>query len=265
MAIPGVPTPAAVRPMEPVIVKPPEVGAARELAIVAWVITFAIAIPILFIFGTLLSLGVLGYFGFLPCCPPALPSWLITIPFVGPWIEFLVLVFADALYYMIIGGAAVLILLIFLIAVYVTTAGAIARGKYERARGASLFFAIFLIFTILPAIFFFITYGRLGEVVTKYGPIAVLGAVSPGGPPPGELPPLAGVVPPMAGGPPVAAGPPMAAGPFPAVPGPVPMGMPHPGQVVAPRVPLCPNCGRELYYSANHRRWYCMNCDNPRR
>lgn len=261
MAIPGVPAPAAVRPAEPVVVKPPEVGSAREVAIIGWVITFAFAVPFLFIFGTLLSLGVLGYFGFFPCCPPPLPLWLITVPFVGPWIEFLVLVFANALYYMIIGGAAVLILLIFLIAVYATTAGAIGRGKYERARGAALFFGIFLIFTILPAIFFFITYGRLGEVVTKYGPIAVLGAVMPGaGPGPAIEPPVAGVMPPMAGGPPVAAG------PFPAVPGPAPIGMPHPGQhAVAPRVPLCPNCGRELYYSANHRRWYCMNCDNPRR
>jgi hypothetical protein len=268
MAIPGVPAPAAaaVVPAKPVVVKPPEVGAARELGIVAWVLTFAFAVPILFIFGTLLSLGVLAFLGFVPCCPVAIPLWLVTIPFVGPWILFLTLVFANALYMMFIGGAALLFLLIFLIAAYVTVAGRIGRGIYERARGAALFFAIILFFTVLPAIFYFLAYGRLGEVVTKYGPIAVLGAVLPGG---GAGPfgsdqslavgPPPGVVPPMAGGPPVGAG------PFPAVPGPAPMGMPHPGQAVTPRVPLCPNCGRELYYSANHRRWYCMNCDQPRR
>lgn len=265
MAIPGVPAPAAVRPAQPVVVKPPEVGSAREVAIVGWLLTFALTVPVLFIFSTVLSVGVLAYFGYIPCCPVGLPLWLITLPYIGPWIEFLILVFANPIYYMAVGGAGVLIVLIFLIAAYTTTAGNIGRGKYERARGASLFFAIFLIVTILPAIFFFIAYGRLSEVVTKYGPIAVLGAVLPGGGPAGLPfdPAMAGAVPPPGVMPPMAGGPP---GPFPAVPGPAPIGMPHPGQqAVAPRVPLCPNCGRELYYSANHRRWYCMNCDNPRR
>jgi ribosomal protein S27AE len=138
----------------------------------------------------------------------------------------------------------------------------ISKGKYEKARGAALFWAVlfiipsfFILFSsllsgtviaLIPAFFFMLTYGRLGEVIAKYGPVAVMGEAVPGmtGVPPMPGPPLAM---PM-GGP---------------MPGPMP-GVPIPPQHAVPsRNPQCPTCGRELYYSGNHRRWYCQNCDNP--
>ena len=103
---------------------------------------------------------------------------------------------------------------------------------------------------LVPAFFFLLTYGRLGEVIAKYGPVAVMGEAVPGmaGVPP--MPGPLGAVP--MGGPVSGMGP---GGPMPPMP---PMAGP-------PKNPQCPTCGKELYYSANHRRWYCQNCDNPGR
>ena len=158
--------------------------------------------------------------------------------------------------------------------IYSGTVHAINKGRYENARNATLFCGVLftlpvftipfsptllygLVIALVPAFFFLLTYGRLGEVIAKYGPVAVMGEAVPGsaGPAvPGPLAVPAGVI----------------QGPVPGMPGMMP-GMPMPGaggpmQPSAPEVPrhpLCPTCGRELYYSGNHRRWYCMTCDNP--
>jgi len=163
------------------------------------------------------------------------------------------------------------ILLIFIAVVYLQTAGAIGKGRYARARGGTLFWAIvFIIPTfavlvsptifyptillLLPAFFFLMAYGRLGEVVAKYGPVAVLGEAVPGvGVAPTPPPPALGVPVPGVPGP-VAMGGPMMPPPVPAAPMPA-------YQAPGPRVPQCPTCGRDLYYAANHRRWYCQTCD----
>ena len=162
-----------------------------------------------------------------------------------------------------------LLLLLFLAAIYFGTVRSISKGKYEKARNSLLFFAVlfiipsfFILFaptvlygtviSIIPAFFFLMSYGRLGEVIAKYGPVAIMGEAVPGaafaGPPGMPMPPPMGAPVPGAMPPPGLMGPPV-----PPPPNPV------------PRVPLCPTCGKELYYSSNHRRWYCMTCDNPGR
>jgi hypothetical protein len=100
------------------------------------------------------------------------------------------------------------------------------------------------------------SYGRLGEVVAKYGPVAVLGEAIPGVGV-AATPPPSGVGAPIAGVPgPVAMGGPMMPPPVPTAPMPMPA-----YQGPGPRIPQCPTCGRDLYYAANHRRWYCQTCD----
>jgi hypothetical protein len=171
------------------------------------------------------------------------------------------------------GGGGLIIALIFILLIYFQTVGAISKGRYARARGGTLFWAILFIIPtfavlvsptifyptillLLPAFFFLMAYGRLGEVVAKYGPVAVLGEAVPGvgvaptSPPP--PPPMLGV--PVPG--PIAMGGPMMPPPAPAPPMPMPE-----YQAQGPRVPQCPTCGRDLYYAANHRRWYCQTCD----
>ena len=151
--------------------------------------------------------------------------------------------------------------MLFLGAIYFGIIRNISKGRYEKARSAALFFSVLfiipaffilatdlidgVIIALIPAFFFMLTYGRLGEVIAKYGPVAVMGEAVPGMP---------GVAPPMPG-PPGAM--PMG-GPMPAVPG---GPMPPPMAGAQPRSPQCPTCGKELYYAANHRRWYCQTCD----
>jgi hypothetical protein len=166
--------------------------------------------------------------------------------------------------------------LAFILLIYFQTVRAIAKGKYAHARGGTLFWAILFIIPtfgilvsptvlyptillLLPAFFFLMAYGRLGEVVAKYGPLAVLGEAVPGvgvAPTPPPAPILAAPMQPIPG--PVAMSGPMMAPPT-AFPTPA-MPMPEP-QAQVPRVPQCPTCGRDLYYAANHRRWYCQTCD----
>jgi hypothetical protein len=168
-----------------------------------------------------------------------------------------------------LGGGALLVILVFVFVLYLGVVRNINKGRYQNARNATLFFGVlfiiptfFVLFAptqifgvviaIIPAFFLLMAYGRLGEVIAKYGPVAIMGEAAPGMPfagPPGAVVPPIGI--PMPGPAPVPV-PPGAVGP--------PM---QPLTGVAPRVPLCPGCGRELYYSANHRRWYCMTCDNP--
>ena len=80
--------------------------------------------------------------------------------------------------------------------------------------------------------------------------------------------PSGAVAPPM----PIMAAPTMGMGTvaIPASPGgPVPMPGPPPSQYqhvggAVPRVPLCPTCGRELFYASNYKRWYCLVCESRR-
>jgi len=285
-----VPAPAiAPDRTKPVIIRPPEVSAAHDFAVVGYILSLILSVPWLIIVLTVGGIGLAAYLGY-TILPPVLPYYLSGLPFIGVFLTFLFATLTPSFtIYLLIGAGGLLAFIIFLGAIYFSTVRNINKGRYEKARNAALFFGVLLLIptffimisnlligtvvAILPAFFFLLTYGRLGEVIAKYGPVAVMGEAVPGmpfaGPPPGHgpLPPIAPMGPiatPMG---PAAAGGPMAGPPQLGVGAPVPPGpggQPfQPLTGVAPRIPLCPGCGRELYYSANHRRWYCMTCDNP--
>jgi hypothetical protein len=290
------PPPAVVDRSKPVVIKPPEVSSAHDFTMIAYILTLILTIPWLIILGVIAYYGVLnalylyGY-GASFFLPPTIPASISGIPFLGPFIAFLVFVLTPSyITYLALGGGGLLILIIFVALVYFTTVRNVNKGRYEKARNASLFWGVifllpsfFVILSpilsgsivgILPAFFFLLAWGRLSEVIAKYGPVAVLGEAVPGAPfagPPGPPPPMGMPIPPPMGGPPIAA---PIGGPMPGLaPGPMPLGGPMPGgpgqmppsQPTGPasKIPLCPTCGKELYYAANHRRWYCQTCDNP--
>lgn len=269
-----VPAPAIMeeRPMgRPVIIQPPEVSVAHDFAVIAFILTFLLSIPWLLLGLIIGGIGVAAYLGYV-MLPPTLPAYLLSIPWLGQFLVFLAFVLSPSfIVYIGLGGGALIIGLIFLAILYFATVHKLNIGRYQSARNACLFFGVlfmiptfFVLFAptvifgvviaIIPAFFFLMAFGRLGEVIAKYGPVAVMGEAAPGLPFSG---PQAAMVPPML--PAVAAPTP---GPPQALQGMVGPQM-QPLSGVAPRVPLCPGCGRELYYSANHRRWYCMTCDNP--
>lgn len=277
-----VPAPAIVADRtKPVIIRPPEVSAAHDFAVIGYILTFLLSLPWLLIAAVIFGIGLAAYIG-LVILPPVLPPVLVGIPFLGPLLVFLVFTLTPSFtVYMALGGGVILFIILFLAAIYFGIVRNINKGRYERARNAALFwgvlfiipsfFALFstaltgFVIAILPAFFFLMTFGRLGEVIAKYGPVAVMGEAVPGapfaGPPGAPVPPIGGPIGAPIAGPP-GLGPPMAGFPSQDLGLPMPPGGP-PLTGVAPRIPLCPGCGRELYYSANHRRWYCMTCDNP--
>ncbi len=282
------PAPAIVQgPAKPVIIRPPEVNGAHDYALIGYVLTSLLFIPWFIIVLVIGSYGLLAspFLPFPVILPPVLPPWLLSIPLIGPIL--LILTFPGIglspswFVYLAFGVGGLLIATIFLGIVYFGAVRNITKGRYEKARGWCLLFAVlymipvFLVLVaplsffptailLLPAFFFFMAYGRLGEVIAKYGPVAVLGEAVPGMGMAGPPPPLTAAGPPLPFGPPGMMGGPMLGpmgGPMPG-PMPAPVGMPSP-QAQMPKAPTCPTCGRDLYYSANHRRWYCQKCDQP--
>jgi ribosomal protein S27AE len=180
------------------------------------------------------------------------------------------------------GAGAVAFFLIVIFTIYGTTVRRTSTGNYEGARAASLFYGVIMILIslasfaaflgypyfataallILPALFFLMGYGKMGEVIARYGPMAVLSDAAPIETMP-QVP--AGAAAPAM---PIMAAPVMGMGAvaIPANPaGNAPMS-PHYQHVggAVPRVPLCPTCGRELYYASNYKRWYCLVCESRR-
>ena len=289
--VPGVPTPVIVeRPGgKPVLISPPEVNGAHDYAVIGYILVLLMTIPWFIIVLAIGAFGALAspYLPFSIILPPPLPAWLAAIPFIGPVL--ILLTFpgvglpASWFVYLGFGAGGLLIGIIFLLLVYFQTVRAISRGRYASARGGTLFWAVLFIIPVfavlvspdvfyptvlllLPAFFFLMAYGRLGEVVAKYGPVAVLGESVPGmGVAPSPPPPVSAFGPPVGPGMPgpVTMGAPMMP-PMtpPMMPPTAPSPPPMPGpQAMTPRVPQCPTCGRDLYYAANHRRWYCQTCD----
>lgn len=279
---------------KPVIIQPPEVSAAHDMAVIAFILTWLLSIPWALLATIIGAIGVAAYLGYV-ILPPVIPASLLAVPFLGALLLYITFVLSPSyVLYIGLGGGALFITLIFLGILYFSTVRNINKGRYQKARNATLFFGVlfiiptfFVLFAptqifgvviaILPAFFLLMAYGRLGEVVAKYGPVAIMGEAAPGmsfaepsGPMGVAMPPIgAPMTGPMAGpmmGPMPGMMPGPMMGPMPGV-GPFPPGAVGPPTQpltgVAPRVPLCPGCGRELYYSANHRRWYCVTCDNP--
>jgi len=268
---PLIPAPAIVEERgKPVVIRPPEVGSAHDFAVIGRIITLLLAIPWVVISLIVGGFGLAAALGYL-ILPPAIPPALLAFPALGTFLAFVVFVLTPSyVVYLGLGAVGLIAALIFLGAIYFGIVRAISKGRYEKARGASLFWGIIFIIPVffvlfnsvlsgtvvalIPAFFFLLCYGRLGEVIAKYGPVAVMGEAVPG---------MAGAIPPgpmgavPIGGPVPAMGPP-AMGPG----GPMP---PMPPMAGPPKNPQCPTCGKELYYSANHRRWYCQNCDTGHR
>jgi hypothetical protein len=279
----------------PVVIKPPEVVAAHDFLLIGWILLLLMGAPWLLVVIDALAVGVLGYLAY----PPAAIIAALTTPstFVNDLTAYFALAFNWTMT-LIVGAAGLAIFLILITLIYVTTVRRTSTGNYEGARAASLFFGAFMILVslisfaaffgivyaasaallILPALFFLMAYGKMGEVIARYGPMAVLSDASPIETAP-QVPSGAAVpqmsLPPM----PMMAAPAMGMGTvaIPAGPGgAIPMPPPPPTQYqpppqqyqplggAVPRVPLCPTCGRELFYATNYKRWYCLVCESRR-
>jgi hypothetical protein len=255
----------------PVVIKPPEVVATHDL---------------LGIGAISLAVGALLYVGY---AAPAVVAMLTTgSTIIDNWTAFFAFTFAtQPLSPILIGAGAVAVFLILIGVVYLTTVRRTSTGNYEGARAASLFYGVIMILVslasfgaffgyayaasaailILPALFFLMGYGKMGEVIARYGPMAVLSDASPIETA-SQIPSGAGVpAMPMMAAPAMGMGavaiPANSGGAF-SMPAP-PLSPPyqHLGGAV-PRVPLCPTCGRELFYASNYKRWYCLVCESRR-
>jgi len=269
---------------KPVVIKPPEVVATHDFLLIGWILLFLMGTPWLGLAIDALVVGVLGFLGY---APAAIVTMLTTgSVIIDSWTAFFAFGFTSIMA-LAIGAGAVAVFLIVIIAIYLTTVRRTSTGNYEGARAASLFYGVILILIslasfaaflgytyfatvvllILPALFFLMGYGKMGEVIARYGPMAVLSDAAPVETMPQV--PSGAAVPAM----PVIAAPAMGAGgvaipanPVGAPAMPAPPAMPqyqHLGGAV-PRVPLCPTCGRELYYASNYKRWYCLLCESRR-
>jgi len=268
----------------PVVIKPPEVVAAHDFLLIGWILLFLMALPWLGMGILSLAVGSLLYVGY--SAVQTLAMLTTGSSFIDGWTAFFAFTFASQpLSPLVLGAGAVAVFIIFTALIYLTTVRRTSTGNYEGARAASLFFGVILILLslasfaaffgypygasaallILPALFFLMAYGKMGEVIARYGPRAVLSEASPI-----ETAPQvrgAAAPPPM----PMMAAPAMGMGAvvIPASPNGAPPPVPpqsqyqHVGGAV-PRVPLCPTCGRELFYASNYKRWYCLVCESRR-
>ena len=274
----------------PVVIKPPEVVATHDFLMIGWILLLLMGAPWLGLSILALLVGVLGFVGY---APAAIVMMLFTgSAIIDGWTAYFAFAFAPIMT-LAIGAGAVGVFLIVIFTIYLSTVRRTTTGNYEGARAASLFFGVILILIslasfaaflgypffasaallILPALFFLMGYGKMGEVIARYGPVAVLSDAAPIETAPHV--PSGAAVPPM----PVMAAPAMGMGgvAFPAAPvsamaSSAPPAIPAPPAMspyqhlggAVPRVPLCPTCGRELYYASNYKRWYCLVCESRR-
>ena len=270
----------------PVVIKPPEVVATHDFLLIGWILLLLMLMPFLAL-GILAS--VVGYLLYAGYTSVQVVTMLTTgSSIIDRWTAYFAFppLGSNALTPLIIGVAAIVITLILIAAIYIATVRRTSTGNYEGARAASLFFGVIMILLslasfasflgytyfatatllILPALFFLMAYGKMGEVIARYGPMAVLSDASPIET--ASQVPSGAAVPPM----PIMAAPAMEMGAIamPATPGgAIPMPAPPPSQYqhlggAVPRIPLCPTCGRELFYASNYKRWYCLVCETRR-
>ncbi len=231
----------------PVIIRPPEADSAHDLALVGWIFLFLLAIPIIAVTVLAVIVYVVALYVDIAAATAILDSIGAFSPILKDYVTFLAtFAIGD-----IIGLVAVLG---FLLITYLATVRNVSVGKYDGARKATITLALILFvialvtvlftfgITFLPALFFLLAFSKLGEVVGKYGPRAVLvPADQPGSPGPAGVVGIA----------------PMAPIPGPVLGGPGPVGPMGPG---AAGSPTCPTCGTPLYYSTKYRHWTCPRC-----
>jgi ribosomal protein S27AE len=270
----------------PVVIKPPEVVATHDFLLIGWILLFLMSLPWLGIGAISLAVGALLYVGY---AAPAVVAMLTTgSSLIDSWTVFFAFSFAtQPLSPILIGVGAVAVFLILIGVVYWTTVRRTGTGNYEGARAASLFYGVIMILVslasfaaffgyvyaasaailILPALFFLMGYGKMGEVIARYGPMAVLSDASPietaSQIPSGAAVPAMPMMAAPAMGMGAVAVPANSGGTFPT---PAPPPSPHYQHLggAVPRVPLCPTCGRELFYASNYKRWYCLVCESRR-
>ena len=276
----------------PVVIKPPEVVAAHDFLLIGWILLLLMGLPWLLVVVDALAVGILGYLAY----APAVIIAMLTTPssFVNDLTAYFALAFNWTMT-LTLGVAGLAVFLIVILVIYFSTVRRTSTGNYEGARAASLFYGVIMILIslasfaaffgyvyaasaallILPALFFLMGYGKMGEVIARYGPMAVLSDASPietasqvpsgaAGP---AMPMMAQPAMPMMAAPAMGMGavaiPANSGGAFP-MPAPPPSPQyQHLGGAV-PRVPLCPTCGRELFYASNYKRWYCLVCESRR-
>lgn len=268
----------------PVVIKPPEVVATHDFLLIGWILLLLMSTPWLGLGIDALLVGALGFMGYAPAVIVAMLTTGSAI--IDPWTAFFAFSFVPTMA-LAIGAAAVAFFLLLIGAIFLTTVHRTSTGNYEGARAASLFFGAILILLslasfaaflgysyfasaallILPALFFLMGYGKMGEVIARYGPVAVLSDAAPIETMPHVPSGAAGPAIPVMAAPAVGMGgvafptAPVSTAPMPAPP--VSSPYHHVGGAV-PRVPLCPTCGRELYYASNYKRWYCLVCESRR-
>jgi len=268
----------------PVVIKPPEVVATHDFLLIGWILLLLMGAPWLLVAADALAVGILGYLSYAPVVIIA----MLTTP--SSFVNDLTAYFALAFNWtttLVLGVVGLAVYLIVITVIYASTVRRTSTGNYEGARAASLFFGVIMILTsllsfaaffgyvygasaallILPALFFLMGYGKMGEVIARYGPMAVLSDASPIET--ASQVPSGAAVPAM----PMMAAPAMGMGAV-AIPagsgGGFPMPAPPPSSYyqhlggAVPRVPLCPTCGRELFYASNYKRWYCLVCESHR-
>jgi hypothetical protein len=264
---------------KPVVIKPPEVVATHDFLLIGWILLLLMGTPWLGLGADALAVGVLGFLGY----PPGVIIIMLATgsAIIDSWTNYFAFGFVPTMA-LVMGAAAVAMFLILIGVIYFTTVRRTSTGNYEGARAASLFYGVIMILLsllafaaffgypyfasvvllIFPALFFLMGYGKCGEVIARYGPMAVLSDAAPietmpQVPSGAAVPAIPVMAAPAMGGVAVPAGP--AAMPaHPAMPS-----YQHVGGAV-PRIPLCPTCGRELYYASNYKRWYCLVCESRR-
>lgn len=146
-------------------VRPPEVWAAHEYAVIGNIFFF------LFTVVPLLAVSLL----FVADAPLVLSYITLWTGIVVPpeWILPLTMAF---------GIFSIIVILIF-IGAYLTTVKRIDDGLYEAAKTPCLIMGIIglLVGLIVPGIFYMMAYTKLGEVILRYGPVASRTVLTPAG------------------------------------------------------------------------------------
>jgi hypothetical protein len=146
-------------------VRPPEVWAAHEYAVIGAIFFFLftvlplLAISLIFVADSPLILSYIALWTGLVISP----EWILPIT-------------------MGFGIFAIIVILIF-IGAYLTTVKRIDDGLYEAAKTPCLIMGIIglLVGLVVPGIFYMMAYTKLGEVILRYGPVASRTVLTPAG------------------------------------------------------------------------------------